>query len=210
MTTINQIVTMACNISKVKKADCLGIVHDFIESGNAPDENQLAQLYSFFLPPVPANPKTPLDWIRKAVADNKEVRYYLHYIYSEDGVTISTDGHRMHMADNIDQTSEPGFYSPHGVKVDVDAKYPDWKRVVPAQNTSQTVTLADCECRDLGNWGVAVNVIGATWINRKYLLDAVGKDAEFIILNANTCQDGTSAVLLQCQFGKAVIMPMRV
>ncbi len=215
MTRLNDIVTTACNLQKVdkmKKQDAMDLIMMMIESEEIPTDFDLARLYSFFIPNLPAFPKTPLEWLRKSIAGPSEVRYYLGYIYKDGSTVVSTDGHRMHMveSDNIPEMDTDGFYNELGVKVDVDGKYPEWQRVTPKSDKSLTVNLKDCECKPVVSIGEAVNICGDAWVSRKYLKDAIGRTDTFTILNSEGCTNGKTAVLIQCEHGQAVVMPCLV
>ena len=86
----------------------------------------LAELYSYFKPPVPATPKTPADWVCKAMAKN-DVRFYLNRLEVSDGKLVATDGSRLHICDT---TLADGAYDTQFNTLDDAGKFPDLKRVI--------------------------------------------------------------------------------
>jgi hypothetical protein len=211
MEKLNEIVTLAHSIPKPSKADMYETLIDIITSDEPPTVDQLASLYCAYVPPVPATPKTALQWLRKAMANSKEVRYYLRYIYKDGDMVVATDGHRLHMveSDNIPELDGNGFHDAMGVPVDVDSKYPDWQRIIPKPDKTEIIQLNDCEVRKAGKWH-GINIIDDCWVNVDYLKQSIGKDKTVLILNSESCKGGTSAVLIQCEHGQAVIMPIRM
>lgn len=103
-------------------------------------------LYKYFLPTPPKKAKTAAQWVAKAVADKKDVREYLRYVYSDGEHLVATDGHRIHWIKTNDYPA--GYYCPKSLeRVDYDAKYPDWKRA--SQGTDTPEDLASYSLGDL-------------------------------------------------------------
>ena len=146
MSNIDTIATRAANNRQLigkntNKKDVYPIVEDLINSGVAPTEDQLATLYSFFMPALPAKPKTAQQWVQKAVAV-KDVRYYLNNAHASSGFLRGTDGHRLHIAPIAGLFD--GYYDKNGSKIDSDDKYPDVQRVIPANDRGRVkVDLSD-------------------------------------------------------------------
>ena len=99
----------------------------------------LAKLYKWFEPTVPAKPKTAEQWIMKATA-KKDVRYYLQNLYSTGNTLVATDGHRLHLCRNLDYST--GYYDKSLNAIDDEARYPDFERVIP-KDASEPLRLGD-------------------------------------------------------------------
>lgn len=163
MSTLNEIATKASRLDKkTNKNRAYEIITDLIEQSEAPNDDQLAALYNFFIPP-PRKIKTCFQWVNMAV-DKKEERYNLRHVYVADGVMVATDGHRLHlMPTDLDE----GFYDKNGVRIEVDAKFPDYSRVISEMKGERyswtredcKVIVSDVEIYKLSN--------GAT-VNKKY------------------------------------------
>ncbi len=95
--------------------------------GKSRRENLQADLYSYFMPPIPKVPKTSEQWVAKAVSPN-DVRYYLHHANVNKLGFCATDGHRAHIAPT---EKAEGFYDKAGNKVECDGRFPDVDRIIP-------------------------------------------------------------------------------
>lgn len=58
-------------------------------------------------------------------AGKKDVRPYLNYIYSDGSKLLASNGHIIII---IDHQAEKGFYNGAGLRVDLDWKYPEFRR----------------------------------------------------------------------------------
>ena len=227
-----RVVTAAANTGKVKKEKAMEVVEAMIEyaSGHVltgrPTADELATLYSFFLPPVPANPKTPEKWVAKALPGKDEVRTYLHPIHSTGTQLEATDGNRLHIYKfwvNFDGKYPVGFYNQKMAPVSCTIQYPDTTRVTPDTYHSHSIPLASLEVREIRGAFAYVIPIGGTHagcsryieeseilLNREYVLQVTGKSSNITILNWGLLL-ATESVLLKGPFPDtvAVIMPMR-
>lgn len=145
-----------------------------LKSGQEFGEYHLDALINYFSPPVPKEPRDAFDWVAKAVSDDRDVRKYLRYVYVEDGEMVATNGHRMHIA----KTELPnGFYDPRTrLLVDTDAKYPDYKRVIPKLEKMECDTGRKCwitSAMQLRGKEVFYVTIGDVAINKMYLDEAM-------------------------------------
>ncbi|MCK5020277.1 MAG: hypothetical protein KAS32_24775, partial [Candidatus Peribacteraceae bacterium] len=105
---VNEIASMAYQL-KVKRKDVFYKLINLLAEGTEDPVNNddfLATIYAYFLPPVSAKSKTPDLWVAKAMA--KDVRYYLNFVYSDGERLMATDGHRLHVL--ITDKYEPGYY----------------------------------------------------------------------------------------------------
>ena len=139
MSTKNQLAQTANIFKKPSKAYAQEMILRIYEQ--CPDmETDLAQLYTYFMPSIPKKPKTPFDWVAKAIG-KKDVRYYLNWVHVTTEFITATDGHRMHRAPNVTHLA-PGFYDAHGHKIHEPdyAKFPDVERIVPRNDTMSDIT----------------------------------------------------------------------
>ena len=87
------------NVKRPTKKQAFEIVQQLGELADNPDMIQkLGELYQYFIPPIPAKPKTPEQWVAKAIAGPKDVRSNLGFIRVKNGVMVATDGLRLHTA----------------------------------------------------------------------------------------------------------------
>lgn len=82
-------------IKRATKKEAFDIVRDALLTGDAMTSNQLQALLLYFAPPVPARPKTPEQWVAKAVGV-KDARTWVNYLQSDGRYLYGTDGHRVH------------------------------------------------------------------------------------------------------------------
>lgn len=196
---INIVATTANKITKPKKKSVFHLVKSLIKSEAAPTSKELAELYAFFLPPIPAKPKTPEQWVYKAVPKN-DIRYYLNSIHVKDGRMMGTDGHRLHFT----KTDLPnGYYDSQLSPLDEDAKYPDVDRVIP-KGLPEMPFPKDLEVFDKG---VHCYKINGAYFNKKYVDDALCGMDNPILHQGN---DNLSSILITSGDLEAVIMPMRL
>jgi hypothetical protein len=228
--TLNNIATLAAkdrvfnNGKKPTKPAVYGLVEELIASGLAPTEYQLATLYGYFIPALPAKPKTAAQWVQKAVP-SKDVRYYLNNANVLAGKLRGTDGHRLHIAptDLVD-----GYYDKAGNLVEVDGRYPDIDRVIPngpnrievkfnaitdfytgvhKYNTQTTEVLILREAITNDD-GVATQT--ACEVNKKYFQDAISNPSPVARLTLPPLTGTGESVLIEFADGSlAVVMPLR-
>lgn len=104
------------------------------------NEFEIDAFLMYFAPPTPKTPKTAFDWVAKAVADDRDIRKYLHYVHVENGVAAASDGYRLHFA-NVDLPD--GYFDARtGLATDVDKyfKYPDWRRMLTGEAGAKMCT----------------------------------------------------------------------
>ncbi len=92
----------------------------------------LARLYAHFLPKPGKRARTTWQWVAMAMAKN-DVRHYLCYVYVTEDEIVATDGHRLHVAPNVEGLT-PGYYDAAGNRIHAPdyARYPEYKRVIPS------------------------------------------------------------------------------
>lgn len=127
--TLTEIATIAQGRSKPNKKAIHQLIAELIRTGKIDaGYEDLADIYAWFMPPIPAKAKTPQDWVAKAMAKD-DIRDYLNYLYSDGTRLIATDGHRLHLC----PTDLPeGYYDAAGTSCDVGFTFPDVDRVIPA------------------------------------------------------------------------------
>ncbi len=204
MLNINEIAKQAHNLvpRDCNKASCYQVVRDLI-AGEEMTVEQAAMLYAYFAPAIPAKPKTPEQWVAKAMA-KKDVRYYLQYIYSDGARIMATDGHRVHIW-HTDQYPA-GFYDANMVQIEVDGTFPDINRVIP-KNPDLSLPVAELSIEHLFD-SDSKPVDG-------YKFDGVAINGAYMD-QALSCQDfdqiqysdGGSSVLMASADKQAVIMPI--
>lgn len=119
-------------IIKPTRKKAYSIILSLRESLGPEHADDLESLINYFAPAVPKNPKTAFEWVA-AAAGKSDVRFYLNYVYVENGRMVATDGARLHLA-KTDLAN--GFYDPKTGRIaKVDAKYPDIERVIPKTGT---------------------------------------------------------------------------
>jgi DNA polymerase III sliding clamp (beta) subunit (PCNA family) len=224
---INEIANLANNKKRLSKADQWLDYERLVKILDATDLTDgdayriLVSMYNHFQPSTPAKPKTPEQWLAKAMADKNDVRYYLQYICADGSNLVATDGHRLHiytantLPDGV-KTLPDGFYDKNMQKIELDAKFPNYKRVLPNSSRmgheSRKLTksfLLSGEIRVHGGKEEAINVIGDIWVNKQYLVDALSfwDSSETVEINYAGAMDSITISANDCL---AVIMPIRV
>ena len=197
------------NVSKPSKAVALKLVKS-LHTGSLDTydtEVALGQLYQFFIPATPAKPKTDTQWVCKALA-KKDVRYFLNYLFVEDGHMVATDGHRLHTTrtdlPNGSYDKALGLIDP-----DVAGRFPDWKRVIPAHQTNAQLADMDKELIEIeGRFRYELKLDGKTLVtvDKKYFDDAMSMMDNPRV----TYGQHFDSILLQEGDSRAVVMPVRV
>jgi hypothetical protein len=88
------------------------------------EKHYIQELLRYFSPTISQrNPKSPMEWISKAVAGKEDQRHYLQFIFVKEGVAYASNGCCIAW---IDTDLEGGFYDPLTLeKVELDYSYPD-------------------------------------------------------------------------------------
>lgn len=208
---INVIATAANQRKKPTKRVAFDRLITLIENG---DENRrgdvLADLYAFFMPPVPKTPKTAFDWVASAAAGKNDVRACLRMIRADGNRLYATNGHILFI-DNSDKR-DAGYYDTAGNPVDDSATYPDIDRVIP-QGEGIEINPSEIlagECVSTGTaYGDAIR-IGKIHVNRQYLCSALVfmecREAPVTMF----ARGPSDAIRFDCGELTAVIMPVRV
>lgn len=183
------------------------------------DTDELAELYSYFKPATPSKPKSPSDWVFKAMAKN-DVRIAITRAEVSDGVIVCTDGHRLHLCTT---SLRNGAYDNQLNRIDEDVagRFPDWKRVVPDnRNRPGAINLREAKIiehhTEIPGYkggtiiGDFIDVqFGDTVIrfNNKYWTDAITMFTGKAMVRYATDKD---SILISEDDKKAVVMPIKV
>ena len=201
---INKIATMATRLKKPNRAEAFNVVRAMAENmgeDKETDKKNLSLLYSFFLPVV-TKPKTPEQWVAKAM-NKKDPRFYLNYCYSDGKRYMASDGHRLHW---IPTDKPEGYYDAAGNAVEFDMRYPNIDRIIPKGRADKSINN-DIKSVENGVYGLADNICDETYVNHKYLQEVLSFGGDVKIFNA----DRLSAVRFDFGDGRhALIMPVRI
>lgn len=174
-----------------------------LKNGAELNEYNLDCFINYFAPSVPKTPKDSFEWVAKAVADHKDIRTYLRYVYVENGKMVATDGRRLHLADTV---LKDGFYCPKTrLLVDVDAKYPQYQRVIPKRSLMTAAKTFELNVTHIKSKETFYYMVSSVAVNKEYLDDAMATPEKTFydsVQNKNISGD--------CVFGEFVIMGMRV
>jgi len=176
--TTQRIARKAANLGrKPSKSAAFYIVLSIVENYGATDE-QLAQLYAFFLPPV-AKIKSPFDWLVKARGE-KDVRYYLNHVYSDGKKTMATDGHRAHV---INEKRPAGWYDDNDqlIQDPAWAKYPDVMAVLPCKGKEIALKLEELPIHTVSDKVFLYVMPNGQGMNKKYLDQACGLSPDYVL-----------------------------
>lgn len=206
--TLHEVIQRSVKVSKPNKKTAHDLFKSLIEQGEATADD-LAKLYKFFLPPVPAKAKKPIDWVRKFVA-KKDVREGLNYIYSDGNRNIATNGH--FLAISHEDPLPEGYYDSKSLdKIEISYRYPQIDRVIPQGNP---LSIRDIEPSEVierhGNHSYLYHLSDGTEfaLNKQYV--------DTVLANPSPVSDilffnNSSGVLYQFDNGdQALIMPIRL
>ena len=177
--------------------------------------DDIEALYKYFLPTPPKKAKTAAQWVAKAVADKKDVREYLRYVYSDGEHLVATNGYHIHWIKSNDYPA--GYYCPKSLeRVDCDAKYPDWKRASQGTDTPEDMASYSLEdlplhTKDYGKKTYHYHILKGrndedVGVDSKYLKDAANGD-KTVQLSINGPNDIIKGIN---EFGNFVVMPFRI
>ena len=199
MSTPTKIATAAVRLKKPNKNDAQELVLQLSEQYGIPAE-EIAPLYTYFMPPVPAKPKTTEQWVGKAVG-KKDVRYYLNFYYSDGKRLVGCDGSRIHLM----PTDLPeGFYDRALNAVGEQGRYPDVDRVIDLSGRDEhTVVNSELpiEPRPKAESGFGYRMPHGGIVDKRYWDEATKGDAisTYGVANDNMridFTDGSTAVVV--------------
>lgn len=168
------------------KTDAFDAVLDLVAVTDVPTYEQdvaIATLYAHFLPTVKreaslAKPSKAPQWVQLAVGV-KDVRPYLHYLYSDGSTLWGTDGHRLHLMRNLNWPQ--GHYDRAGVNLadgSVDGRFPDCERIIPPE--SRLTLVPDFDVNALERYHRKINgrpvpcvILDGLLFDESYVLDAL-------------------------------------
>lgn len=234
-TSIQEAAQMSVN-GKPSHNQAYDLVHGMLEGldkGQSLEEHKdaLIQLYAFFMPKIPSQPKTDFKWLAMAAAGREDVRDYLRFVYVPEAMAITengdasrlakreavaTDGHRMHVVRGVDW--ESGWYNPNtGDRAQPPkSPYPDYRRPIPEDLTHRV------DCAGWKEWEqhefrpktMAIKVGHDRWVNRSYLAEALTRFIAPVIWFNDS--PGSAIVILEngatveTAERLSVIMPLRL
>ena len=136
---IEGIIDRALQYKKVKKDDAQRIIKDIYWSFPELKE-QMARLYSYFMPAMPKRAVTSFEWVAKAT-NAKCTNPVLKFAYCDGSFLIGTDSYRLHYAPADGR--EVGYYHAiTGDKVQENASFPDWRRAIPSNKDSKKASIS--------------------------------------------------------------------
>ena len=192
---------------------------------------ELAVLYRFFMPQLPAKPKSALHWVAKAMGV-KDVRDYLNYMHLHScgvkGKTLAaTDGHRLHIEEDTDKEASTDWLDKAGNPCAINEyAYPNiWQVINPAFNTEtprvtvsnslewlESLPKGEMKCQK-GGKPAPFALWGGQAFNLGYLQDAACLGLPCEITKPDT-RDGLQAIgfryKLEGKTLRAVVMPIRL
>ena len=211
---MTNLAALSLSAIKPKKAVAQQILRELAEKH--PDSaHELAELYTYFMPPKPKKARTVWEWVTLAMAV-QDVRDYLNYVHVTADWLTASDGHRLHRAPNTDGL-EPGYYLANGDKAhDLSAMtYPEVERVIPKSEGAKTIWL-EAEPTDVveagaAGWAVRLpEYAKSRGLSLAYLRNALALDAYPQVLQWQP-GSGNDAVRFDLDGGRlAVVMPMRL
>ena len=186
------------------KSACFDVFEQALYNNGQLDKQQLAKLYKYFAPKIPAKPKTDFQWVALAMG-NKDVRHYLNYVYSDGNRLIATDGSRAHCIRNANYPA--GYYDKQGNLVhDTNfAKFPDIDRVIPETDKLTYFNELEITAIDGKNEFSEVYEFSDMRICGKYLKQACEYFDGALIQH----KDGNTSVKIESLSKFAIVMPMR-
>ena len=203
MTGIQTIATAASRLrKKPSKVEAFEIVESAAISEGRMSEEQLAVLYVFFMPTI-TKIKSPFHWCVKAKG-KKDVRYYLNHVYSDGVRTMATDGHRLHV---INEVREKGWYDNNDQLIHQDgyANYPDMDRVIPSGKGFTLLNFDDLSVNRSRGTDVYLMPDGHG-INIKHMKEALALSNNPVLKYFTTEQ----RLLIEHDNGFAVVMAIRM
>ena len=103
--------------------------------------DEVAQLYAYFLPPVPKQPITPEEWVAKVI-NPKDQREHLRYLYSDGLYLIASNGHVLH---RIPTKLPSGFYDQALTRIDLNITYPQYERLLITHGDPVNIVIDDLQ-----------------------------------------------------------------
>jgi hypothetical protein len=167
---IEGIIDRALQYKKVTKDDAQRIIKDIYWSFPELKE-QMARLYSYFMPPMPKRVASMFKWVAKATYA-KDRRVIYRYVYCDGSFLIGTDGVRLNYVPSDGR--EVGYYHPiTGDKVQEDTRFPDWLRVIPPADEGKKIDCALSDLHVVEHYKTQRLVIDGIEFNRQCVLEAL-------------------------------------
>lgn len=177
------IAAAAVKAGKITKREAQKVVKTLYLSAETNEERgMLAQLYQFFMPPRPRQPKTNFDWVSMAQSKKDKVNEFKRYAYVTEDWVMATDGHRLHRVPNKDGLT-PGYYNRAGDFVhspdhilypNVDRIIPDVTSLEPVAISPESLEVVEVVETGTANTIVCYRVLDDVLVDKRYLDEAIG------------------------------------
>lgn len=188
---------------KPKKEEAQAVI-EAIYNGTPATQEELAALYKYFMPAMPAKCKDLVQWVAKARSTD-QTRRYLTQSYCDGQHLIATDGHRMHWI-KAPEGMAKGYVDDKGAAIDIDGTFPDWQRVIPQAEHSKEIHVQDLEATKRDR--IMCYNIGGAYFNKKYIDDILNGDTSATVRYTDGPRD---PIRFEFEDGRnAVVMPVRV
>jgi len=191
---------------KLTKHACFNLIRKMIRDENtaAPDDD-LADLYNYFIPALPKKPKTSEGWVALAAADKYTHRTALKYVYSSGEYIAATDGCRLHMY--LTDKYSDGLYDHMMSLVGTSISYPDIDKLLlhgaDVERFPSGLDVNSLELVGLNNSGFAYK-IGEWGYQKKYL------DCALSVMINHTAIIDHNKLIIRDGYHVAVIMAARI
>ena len=184
----------------------LDLKRDGEPEGGWLNAQELEGMLLHFAPKPAKKAKTAMEWLSKVVAEYRDLRSALKYIYCDGEFAFASDGKRAHRVPANGMTE--GYYCPktHLKITYFDGKYPDMSRIFDrATKVAVVSTLADCEGYHLTPDGkyMTYELKDGTCVNKRYMDEATNVDKSVKITTSQMMAHGES------EFGTFVVMGIR-
>ena len=172
---IEGIIDHALQYKKVKKDDAQSIIKDVYWKHPELAED-MAMLYSYFMPAVPKRAVSMFNWVAKAI-NAKCTNPVLKFVYCDGSFLIGTDSNRMHYAPADGR--EVGYYHAiTGDKVQENSRFPDWQRVIPPADEGKKIDCLLSDLHAVEHYKTPCLVIEGSKFNRQYVLEALNGEEQ--------------------------------
>jgi hypothetical protein len=117
---------------KPQKSRVQSWIEELYDESEIPKQKQkFAEMYKYFMPPIPKKASSPIEWVGQARATGN-IRPHLQAMYLRGGRLSGTDGARLHAIEI--EGKEDGYYDCHMNKLEIDYTYPNVEKVIPQKN----------------------------------------------------------------------------
>jgi hypothetical protein len=169
--------------------------------------SELEALYKYFMPSLPAKPKTAWQWVASAVG-KKDMREYLNYLHSDGSVLYGSDGQRIHWCNT--ELGE-GFYCPKTCNlVDLSGYYPQVQRIID-QTRPLELKVDLTKCETFSTQDERGNSLSRTRLNDDIVLDTQQLNQAVMgqsKITVQTRRERLASIQGSSKFGGWVLIPV--